>query len=258
MPERERKVTPEKFRGLLERYSQVTGEEFLAQEKSQVGAIKETFRERYALLLEEEKGEIAEVEKPRKDVENELFGTLGRWIRIDTDPHSNLGPYEENITFGIGRENVLKLLEFALDNKVDPQFFITYCETTRQVLEWDRWKDHKPLVERRNRFSKTLFSSGDHKDFPQLEQIEGDFFSATNQLFVYLLDSSDLSLDVCRSFFSMAKDNFDLLDKKGMRPGAVKATSAFLEFMTTDGVEVFREATYGKHHYEVFGPVPLK
>jgi len=114
------------------------------------------------------------------------------------------------------------------------------------------------LEEKRNPLGRTLFSESDRKSFPGLEGIEGDFLAGTNQLFLYLLDDSELHKDASRSFFDMAKEKFDAISPEGGDARAFKAMSAFLEFMTTDGVEGFKVPTYWKHRYEVFGPAPVK
>jgi len=242
MAEREKETTTESLKNLLGRYSEVHSEEFLAEEKAKVETAQTPYRQQCLELIAQAKKVAEEIEKPRKEVEDELFGILSEWISIDTATPTDLYEYRPGRTFGIGRESVLRLVEFALDKEVDVGGFLGFCEKERVMLQSKR-KDN-------------FFSGSDLEKWPDLEFIERTCLVA-NQSFrdCFLLDilPTEYAKRNSQTFFNIARSNFEKVNLEEGNLGAAKAFSAFLEFMATDDAfEVFKGSTTRKIYYETF------
>jgi len=237
---REREVTSEDIKGFLERYSQVTGEEYLAEENERVEAVMRTCHDEAMKLLAKAREEKAGIQKLRIDAENELFGLLGNWITVEIAP-PDLFEHPVGLTFGIGRENALKLLEFALKKEVDVGIFFRYCDGTRKVLQGGSVIN--------------FFRENFGEDLTDLGEVIPYYHNATLNLFDYFSGRGE-RLGMARYFFKLAKEKLDAINQEDIKAD-LKAMSTHFEFMTTDGIEVFRDATDRKRQYETLVPAEM-
>lgn len=254
----------QKFVELLALRDKLSAPEEIGMEKQLIGHIREEYELKIEPLsrqiesLKEEKDQkVEEVQRLRVETEEKLMNELGRIIHIgnplvsDNFQQRLADEYVGNLTFGFRREDAVELLKTALENGVDIDLFLGFCEFSRRSLEycWEKSGSY-----RLTRQKESLFPPADMETLPDLRRVDELFNPGLDILFSVFVNYARQIGDInqAREFFIKTKEAWEKINDSRIDVEYSRALSCFLDFMSSAQVEIFEWPTEEKFRYDFY------